>query len=45
MVFQIIPKRQFRVPVYADCISPDNFEGKELNEIVGDSRFLVIGGK
>ncbi len=34
MVFQIIPKRQFRVPVYADCISPDNFEGKELNEIL-----------
>lgn len=34
MIFRITPKYQFRVPVYAECISPDVFDGKRLNEIV-----------
>ncbi|HDO41298.1 MAG TPA: formylmethanofuran dehydrogenase subunit C [Candidatus Bathyarchaeota archaeon] len=34
MIFQITPKYQFRVPVYAECISPDVFNGKKLDEIV-----------
>ncbi|MEM1602482.1 MAG: formylmethanofuran dehydrogenase subunit C [Candidatus Bathyarchaeia archaeon] len=28
------PKYGFRVPVYADCISPDVFEGKSVEEIL-----------
>lgn len=34
MIFHIIPKYQFRVPVYANCISPDIFDGKKLDEIL-----------
>jgi formylmethanofuran dehydrogenase subunit C len=29
------PKRLFRVPVYAECISPDAFAEKSVNEIAG----------
>ncbi|MEM3174439.1 MAG: formylmethanofuran dehydrogenase subunit C [Candidatus Bathyarchaeia archaeon] len=28
------PKYEFRVPIYADCLSPDVFDGKSVEEIV-----------
>ncbi|MBS7648688.1 formylmethanofuran dehydrogenase subunit C [Candidatus Bathyarchaeota archaeon] len=34
MIFQVIPKYKFKVPVYADCVSPDIFDGKSLEEVL-----------
>ncbi|MEM2028697.1 MAG: formylmethanofuran dehydrogenase subunit C [Candidatus Bathyarchaeia archaeon] len=35
MIFTITPRCEFRVPIYADCISPDIFDGKSVEEILG----------
>jgi len=33
IIIQVTPRYQFKVPVYAECISPNVFEGKGLEEI------------
>jgi len=41
IIIQITPKYEFKVPVYAKCISPDVFDGKGLEEI---SKLRVLEG-
>jgi formylmethanofuran dehydrogenase subunit C len=33
MLIVLTPKRQFKVPVEAECITPDNFAEKSVDEI------------